>query len=159
MTELGSITDRGTVRIERTYPVDADVLWTYLTTRDGLNSWMADGEIGPERAYLRFHDNPEYPIEGAVLVWEPPHVVELEWNGGTTQPGGSVVRFELTPGEGGTLLSLTHSRVSGPDAALDFASGWHFHLDTLTAVAAGAEPPADRQTWDDLRAQYLTLTR
>jgi uncharacterized protein YndB with AHSA1/START domain len=154
MTNLRTITDHGTVRLERVYPVDADTLWSYLTTKDGLSRWIADGEIGPERVHLVFHDNPDYPITGTILVWEPPHVVELEWNGGPSQPEGSVVRFELTPADDGTRLLLTHSRITRPDAAPDFAAGWHFHLDTLQSVALGTEPPSDRATWDDLRAHY-----
>lgn len=153
MTDLGTITS-GTVRLERMYPVDVDTLWSYLTAKDGLSRWIADGEIGPEGVHLVFHDNPEYPITGKVLVWEPPHVAEFEWNGGPTQPVDSVVRFELTAADGGTRLVLTHSRITDPGATPDFAAGWHFHLDTLAAITTGSEPPADRITWDELHMQY-----
>ena len=89
-----------------------------------------------------------------MLVWEPPRVAEFEWNGGSTQPQDSVVRFELTPEPGGTRLVLTHARITNPGAGLDFASGWHFHLDTLTALTNGTDPEADRVTWEELHTQY-----
>ncbi|TCO23288.1 uncharacterized protein YndB with AHSA1/START domain [Kribbella steppae] len=155
MTNLGTITSRGTVRLERVYPVDTGTLWSYLTTKDGLSRWIADGEIGPERVSLVFHDNPDYPITGAVLVWEPPQVAEFEWNGGSTQPQDSVVRIELTPEENGTRLVLTHSRITDPTDAPDFAAGWHFHLDTLDSLVLGTQPPTDRPTWDHLHAHYV----
>jgi Activator of Hsp90 ATPase homolog 1-like protein len=84
----------------------------------------------------------------------PPNLVEFEWTGGPTQPAGSRVRFELTAEGESTRLILTHSRTSAP-AAPDFAAGWHYHLDTLSFLIEGAEPPADRPTWQQLRGHYL----
>jgi hypothetical protein len=49
---------------------------------------------------------------------------------------------------------LTHTRLTDPAGIPDFGAGWHFHLDTLAAVAVGAEPPADRTTWEELRVRY-----
>jgi uncharacterized protein YndB with AHSA1/START domain len=47
MTELGTITDGHTVRLERVFPVSADQLWAYLTTAEGLRRWIADGRSDP----------------------------------------------------------------------------------------------------------------
>ena len=158
MTDLGTITG-GVVRLERRFPVDVQTLWSYLTSKDGLSRWIADGEIGPDGVDLVFHDNPAYPISGKTLAWEAPRLAEFEWNGGPTQPEGSVVRFELTPEQDGTRLVLTHSRITNAGAGPDFAAGWHFHLDTLTAVATGAEVPAERVTWDELHTRYGDTVR
>jgi uncharacterized protein YndB with AHSA1/START domain len=156
MTELGTIT-AGTARLERVYPVDVDTLWTYLTAPEGLSRWMADGEIGADGVHLVFHDNPDDPINGKTLVWDPPQVAEFEWTGGPTQRTGSVVRFEVTAVPGGARLVLTHTRNARPGSAADFAAGWHFHLDTLDALIAGVEAPADRATWDELSKHYQEL--
>ncbi|MFT4028700.1 MAG: SRPBCC family protein [Protaetiibacter sp.] len=146
------VLDGHTVRFQRLFPVTVEQLWAYLTSADGLTRWIADGEIGPSRASLRFHDNGSR-IDGDVLIWQPPTVVEFEWNGGPTQAGGSRVRFELSETAEGSQLVLTHSRVV-PSTAPDFAAGWHRHLDTLSAVVAGTEPAEDRPSWDELRQHY-----
>ena len=70
-------------------------------------------------------------IDGAVLAWEPPSLVEFEWEGGPTQARGSRVRFELSPDGAGSRLVLTPQ----PDGR-----------------------PAGRPAWDDLREHYVALT-
>jgi len=58
------------------------------------------------------------------------------------------------PAESGARLVITHTRITQPGAGPDFAARWLFHLDTLAAITAGSEPPADRATWDELHTQY-----
>jgi uncharacterized protein YndB with AHSA1/START domain len=152
MTQLGTITDGHTVRLERVFPVSPDQLWAYLTTPDGLRRWMAEGQIGPERAELRFLDNGSL-ISGPVSAWDPPRLVEFAWTGGSTQPSGSRVRFELSAEDGGTRLVLTHTLITG-QAAASFAAGWHRHLDTLGCLAEGSAPGPGRPSWDQLYETY-----
>jgi uncharacterized protein YndB with AHSA1/START domain len=152
LTGYAAISDDGTVRLERAFPIPVDQLWAYLTTADGLRRWIADGQIGPDRARLRFADNGSV-IDGAVTAWEPPSLVEFAWDGGPTQPHGSRVRFELSADGAGSRLVLTHSRTASQTAP-DFAAGWHRHLDTLGYLAQGAQPPAGRPTWQDLQHHY-----
>jgi uncharacterized protein YndB with AHSA1/START domain len=155
VSDLGSIVNGDTVRLERDFPFTADKLWAYLTAPDGLRAWIAEGDIGPERAELRFLDDGS-EIAGGVTAWDPPHVVEFEWNGGPTQATGSRVRFELIAAAAGTRLVLTHSRANRA-AVLDFAAGWHVHLDTLGFLAERVVPAVNRSTWTDLRERYLNL--
>jgi uncharacterized protein YndB with AHSA1/START domain len=154
MTELGTITGGHTVRLERVFPLSAGQLWAYLTSAEGLRRWIAEGHIGPEEAELRFPDNGD-AITGPVWAWDPPRLVEFGWTGGTTQPAGSRVRFELTAEGAGTRLILTHTKITG-QAAADFAAGWHRHLDTLGYLAEGSSPQPDRPTWDQLHERYLS---
>ena len=153
MTDYGEISDDGTVRLERAFPIPVDQLWAYLTTPDGLRRWIAEGQIGPDRAWLRFADNGSL-IDGAVIAWEPPSLVEFAWEGGPTQAHGSRVRFELSADGDGSRLILTHSRTAS-QAAPDFAAGWHRHLDTLGYLTRGTQPPAGRPAWQDLHEHYL----
>jgi DNA-binding transcriptional ArsR family regulator len=84
---------------------------------------------------------------------DAPCLVEFDWTGGPNQLQASRVRFELTAEGTYTRLVLTHTRdidAAGPD----FAAGWHGHLDTLTALAAGAQTAPDRPTWDQLYRRY-----
>jgi len=81
---------------------------------------------------------------GRVLEWNPPWSYEYEWNvpPGPNLPGGeaSVVRWELTPTEGGTLLVLTHRKLTRATAQV-FARGLPVFLDRLTARMDGTPPP------------------
>jgi uncharacterized protein YndB with AHSA1/START domain len=155
VSTFATIVENNTVRLERVFPISVEQLWVYLTTPEGLRRWIAEGEIGPERAQLKFLDNGSF-TEGAVTAWEPPNLVEFNWTGGPTQPEGSRVRFELNAEGIDSRLVLTHTRVVA-DAAASFAAGWHRHLDTLEFLADGVEPSPERPTWADLNLHYLGL--
>jgi uncharacterized protein YndB with AHSA1/START domain len=97
----------------------------------------------------------EYPngvhATGRVLEWNPPHTYEYEWNlpPGAYRPGGeaSIVRWELSPRDGGTLLVMTHRKLSRPTAET-FVRGFVVLLDRLSAYLDGMplpEPPWARQ--------------
>jgi uncharacterized protein YndB with AHSA1/START domain len=81
---------------------------------------------------------------GRVLEWRPPRVYAYEWNvdPGPTLPNGeaSIVRWELTPSEGGTLLVLTHQRLTRPTAEI-FVRGLRVFLDRLSAHLDGEPLP------------------
>jgi uncharacterized protein YndB with AHSA1/START domain len=81
---------------------------------------------------------------GRVLEWQPPRMYEHEWNltPGPNRPDGefSIVRWELTPAEGGTLLVLTHRKLTRPTAEV-FARGLRVFLDRLSAHLGGAPMP------------------
>lgn len=151
MTELGTITDGHTVCLERVFPVSVAQLWAYLTTPDGLSRWLAEGQIGPDRVSLRFPGTGL--VEGPVTAWDPPRLVEFGWEGGTTQPHGSLVRFELAAEGGGSRLVVKHTRITG-EAAPDFAAGWHWHLDALGYISHGDTVDPDRLSWAGLYDRY-----
>jgi hypothetical protein len=82
-------------------------------------------------------------MTGRILVWDPPHVFEHEWNQAIVEPG--VVRYELTPDGDGTLLTFTHRGLGIPNAN-GFRPGTQAFLDRLEAHLDGRQPPnwADR---------------
>jgi hypothetical protein len=85
-------------------------------------------------------------MSGRILVWEPPRVLEHEWN----QPGIdiSLVRYELEADAGETILKLTHRRSVAPGTTGGRA-GWHAYLDRLTAYLDGLSVPS----WSERRAE------
>jgi uncharacterized protein YndB with AHSA1/START domain len=75
-------------------------------------------------------------VTGKVLEWRPPRTYEYELHvpSGRGDPEGeaSVIRWELTPAEGGTLLVMTHRRLTR-EAASGVARAFPGFLDRLTA--------------------------
>jgi uncharacterized protein YndB with AHSA1/START domain len=158
MDELGELRHDGdyrSVRFERRYAAGPEAVWAALTDPAQLRRWLAEAvtfenEAGGSVA-LRFGDEPEQVVQGSILVYEPPRLLEYEWHWrGQTS---SSVRFELTADSDGTLLVLDH-RGLPRDAATGYAAGWHAYLDRL-----GAEFGGNAATWDERFADLLPRYR
>ncbi|PTX96599.1 ATPase [Opitutus sp. ER46] len=146
----------GEVRLVRTLPGPIERVWEYLTDPDKRSRWFAGGPMEPRAGgkmelYFRHanlapdevppegyreHHDPGTRMSGAVLRWEPPHVLSYTFG------SSSDVTFELTTQGEDVLLVVTH-RSRGEDLAsiAEFASGWHIHLDHLWAQLAAAPRP------------------
>jgi uncharacterized protein YndB with AHSA1/START domain len=135
-----SITFRRLVR----HPIHE--VWEAITDPKQLAIWsMATIRRDDEnRATLEM----DYPngirATGRVLEWAPPRAYEYEWNlaPGPHRPSGeaSVVRWELSPVEGGTLLVMTHRKLSRGMASV-FVRGLPVMLDRLAAQLDGVPLP------------------
>jgi hypothetical protein len=81
---------------------------------------------------------------GRVLPWNPPTTYEYEWNlpAGPGRPKGeaTIVRWELSPIDEGTLAVMTHRRMSRPLAEV-FVRGVPTLLDRLVAHLDGRPMP------------------
>jgi len=134
--EIATLTFRRLLR----HPIE-DV-WAAITDPKELEVWFMvkvrrddarDGRLEME------HPN-GVRATGRVLEWNPPRAYEYEWNlsPGPNLPHGeaSVVRWELSPREGGTLLVMTHRKLSRPTAEI-FARGFRAFLDRLSAHLDG----------------------
>ena len=98
--ERGVLVDAGTVRFERLLPGPIDLVWKYLTTRELLTTWLADGDIDPlpgEPIDLE-QDVDGLPIRnagkvhGVVTRAEPPRLLAFTWDfiaGDETREPGS----------------------------------------------------------------------
>jgi hypothetical protein len=83
-----------------------------------------------------------------MLVYEPPSVLEFRW-------GNDILRFELQPVDGGTLLTFVDTFDELGRAARD-AAGWHVCLDDLAAHLDGQVvlgPAAER--WPTVHEEYV----
>jgi uncharacterized protein YndB with AHSA1/START domain len=67
-----------------------------------------------------------YDHHGEVVEINPPYVLEYTWLASWhPDPNhGTIVRWELTPTETGTILKVTHSKLAALDLAKDYAQGW-----------------------------------
>ena len=126
---------RPAVRLERRLPDPPEAVWQALTDRDQLKAWfpcdviVADGrwEAGAAITFTFPSDVMDMTMTGEVLEADAPHRLAFTW-------GEEVLRFELAPADGGTLLILVDELP--PNAAARNAAGWDACLDRL----AGLEP-------------------
>lgn len=158
---LDQRSDRHCLRFERQLAHSPQRVWQALTDDGELATWFPariDGAREPG-APLSFIFPPvagQVPAdsteEGAVmtgemLVFDPPSVLEYMWD-------VDLLRWELEPRDGGTLLTFTHIFDDKRRGARD-AAGWDICLASLSALLAKrvAEPFTDERH-ADLFAHY-----
>jgi uncharacterized protein YndB with AHSA1/START domain len=151
-----------TLRIERDLPGPIERVWSYLTTADGMERWIARCEIpsvvGAEFSW-QWSGETGGRFDGRVRVFDPPHVLEYAWVE-TGAPSGavrdSIVRFELQPRGDRVHLRLLHTALPDTnDARTSFGTGWHAHVDVLEAVLSGIDGPDANARYDVLEPFYL----
>jgi uncharacterized protein YndB with AHSA1/START domain len=148
LTDAQLITDgpRPAVRFERHLPDPPAVVWQALTEREQLKAWfpcdvvVSGGHWRPGAA-ISFIFGPDMTITGEVLHVEEPRLLAYSW-------GEDILRFELSPHDGGTRLVLFDE--VPPNAAARNAAGWEECLNLL----AGADP--EPQAWRPRFAGYAT---
>jgi uncharacterized protein YndB with AHSA1/START domain len=167
MNDFGTITEAGTIRFERLLPGPIERVWAYLTESDKRGKWLASGAVEPRvggRVELHFRHADLSPQKepipdkykqlecGAsftahVTRCEPPRLLSHTW------ADGSEVTFELTSQGGGTLLVLTHRRLTS-DIMSSVAGGWHTHLGILIDHLSGRTPQPFWSTHAPLEGEY-----
>ncbi len=111
-----------------------EVVWEALTDPDQLQEWApfdASGSLAQQgtRVTLSTAKAPTpMSSETVVLRADRPRLLEYTW-------GGSDLRWELAPHEGGTRLTL-HTRIDRRYIAMG-AAGWHLCVDVLQQYIAG----------------------
>jgi uncharacterized protein YndB with AHSA1/START domain len=129
---------RPAVRLERHLPDPPSIVWLAITDREQLRSWFpCDVEVVGGQwkvgAAITFRFPPEVidiTLTGEVLAVDEPNALAFSW-------GDEILRFELSPTDGGTNLVLVNE-LSASIAARN-AAGWEVCLDRLT----GLDPPPD----------------
>lgn len=152
--------DQASLYFERFLKHSPERIWRALTDPGELRQWymaeaLIDGRPGGSVDLVtgpaRFH------WTGKILTWEPHSVFEYEMNTPPHPhlPNGeqTVVRYELVPSEGGTLLRVSHSRLSR-STALGFAPGSHAFLDRLKAHLDDAALPNWMQRYEEVKSGY-----
>jgi uncharacterized protein YndB with AHSA1/START domain len=145
-----------TLRFERRLAHAIEAVWSAITDPAQRNQWMGATTIDARAGgFVETTPNgPPYPperttVRGRILVWDPPHVFEHEWQQQILGTRGGVVRYELSRDGDGTLLRFTHRGLSVPGAK-GFHPGTHAFLDRLAAQLAGQPLP-------DWQQRYLEI--
>ncbi len=161
-----AVTEPATLTIRRLLPAPVERVWAYLTEAELRRRWLADGamtlsegaafELVWRNDSLSSAADPrpegfpeEHRMASRIIEVRPP--VRLVFSWGTA--GGSVA-FDLSPAEGGTLLTVTHRRLAERDAMLSVSAGWHIHLDVLAARLAELPLPSFWSAWKALKSEY-----
>jgi len=164
MARRGTRTTEGefsTLTFRRVYPHAPERVWDAIATPEGLRGWLLcthadiDGHVGGR--FDLVSGPPGYPSTGKILAWQPPQLLEYEWNVAPVpeMPRGerAIFRYELTPLATSTELVVTYRRIS-TQTARGFLPGLHAFLDRLEAQLAGAPLPDWLQRFGELRSEY-----
>jgi uncharacterized protein YndB with AHSA1/START domain len=142
---------RPAIRLERHVTDPPSVAWQALTERERLRSWfpcdvVVSGGRWEPGAAITFLFPPEVidiTLAGQVLEVDQPNLLAFTW-------GEEMLRFELSPEDGGTRLVLINKL--SPDAAARNAAGWDACLDHLSGLPA--DPGAWKARFDAYAAEF-----
>ncbi|MFN3536696.1 MAG: SRPBCC family protein [Brevundimonas sp.] len=153
----GVLSDPTTLTIRRLLTAGIDRVWAYLTESDLRRKWFAAGDmpahVGDAIELVWRNNELTYPPgrapEGAgdenrmqtrITELDPPRRLAIAWGDGD-------VTFDLAEQDGGVLLTLIHTGITDRAKLMNFAPGWHMHLDLLQARLANTTPEA---FWDGI---------
>jgi uncharacterized protein YndB with AHSA1/START domain len=149
-TGLGSLRvdrEKATMMFQRRLSHSPAVVWKAITDPAEFSKWhLTDASIDGRVGGLVRLNRPvqRFEVTGKVLTWDPPRVFEHEWKvaPGPFSPSGedSIIRWELTPDRGGTVLTLSHRNLTRKFASI-YIAGTHAFLDRLGAQLDGRPLP------------------
>lgn len=105
---------RCSVRLTRRYAASAEEVWAALTEPESVRRWFGSTHEG---------------LPGRVRASNPHELLELVWQ---SEGDESVVRFELTENERGTVLVLDHSLIE-ESIGMAYLQRWTHALDRFDA--------------------------
>jgi len=138
------------------------IVFDALTTPAGIAGWWGpdDGPVvaaevdlrvdGRYRVRFRMLDATEHESSGRYLEVRRPERLAMTWRwlGGEEDPGESHLAFDLRPVEGGTELTLTHSRLHDEVTQASHEDGWRGSLDKMERLFASADGGVPAQVTD-----------
>jgi uncharacterized protein YndB with AHSA1/START domain len=150
--------DHAIMTFRRRLPHPIDVVWAALTDPAQRGAWFGQTVIDPRPGGTidMVPSDPPAAVEakrltGRILVWDPPHVLEHEWQQRIVEDG--VVRYELAEDGDGTLLTFTHRGLSVRNAQ-GFIPGTHAFFDRLDAHLDGTRLPDWSRRYAELAPAY-----
>ncbi len=137
------------------HPVDR--VWKALTSEAELIQWWGEAAVDLTEGgtfTLRWRNTDEQGntavMHATITGLDPPRLLEL------TGDLHGVLRWELRPEPGGTLLTFSSTLDLPAAYRTKVLAGWHWHLDALAGALDGR--PADLAGvtgWDQVHAGYL----
>jgi uncharacterized protein YndB with AHSA1/START domain len=149
---LHALDDRWQLEFSRTLTYPPEEVWRVLTDPRRMRGWFpaeiqGDREPGARLRFV-FPDDPGPASHGVMKAFESPSLLEFRWD-------EDLLRFEVTPAEGGTVLRLTDTFDELGKAAREGA-GWHTCLDMLEFELSGDDPPWNpAERWEQIHDSYV----
>ncbi|MBL8611984.1 MAG: SRPBCC domain-containing protein [Myxococcales bacterium] len=153
--------EHATLTFHRVYPHEASRVWDAISTPEGLRDWLlcshalVEGRVGGR--FEMVSGPAQYRSSGKVLAWDPPRLLEYEWNVEPVpeMPRGerAIFRWELAPEGGSTRVTVTYRRITR-DTARGFLPGMHAFLERLEAQLDARALPDFLERFAALRAEY-----
>lgn len=149
--------DTATITFKRRLSYAIETVWAALTEPEQRAKWFGATTIDLQTKMIEMTaDGPPAPpdkrhVHGRILVWDPPHVLEHEWQQSIVEQ--STVRYELTADGAETILTLIHRGLSVQNAK-GFIPGLHAYLDRLEAQLAGADLPNWMRRYGEVAPAY-----
>lgn len=143
---------RWQLRFTRTLAHPRPKVWRAVTEPEHLAHWFPttiDGErVAGAALRFTFPNDVASPMEGVMVACEPESLIEFAW-------GPEIIRIELEPVSGGTLLTLLDTLEERGKAARDGA-GWHACLAALEMALAGDDDARERMdVWHEVHPHYV----
>jgi uncharacterized protein YndB with AHSA1/START domain len=158
--ELGVYRSEGesvALRFQRAYDATPEEVWDAVTEPESIRRWLfAEAVVEPRvGGVFQLVWSDEESAGGAVLSWEPPSLLEVEWNEGESR---TILRIEIVASNGGAVLVLDHRNLT-VDIAVGLGAGWHSHLEALGEALAGREVSEERwhPRYVALRPEYEAI--
>ena len=143
---------RAVLRFERRLAHSVDRVWAAVSQPAEMEAWLAfkarlDPAVGGQISLWLGDSTSDSPVyDGRVTVFDPPHVLEAK------MADGSVLRFEVTPTDDGSVLVFTDTRPVGERSRNSVLAGWHLRMDYLGPALDGE--PADWLAIDGRRDEH-----
>lgn len=113
---------------------DAGELQRWFTSPEcPVKSWQMDARVGgcysyaTQKGSMVVNGVSEFECHGEIVECDPPRVLAYSWiaNWHDDPKSRTMVRWELTPKQGGTYVKVTHSGLASlPVARKDYSGGW-----------------------------------
>jgi uncharacterized protein YndB with AHSA1/START domain len=163
--DYATLMQSDTVRLQRWLPGPIERVWGYLTDGALRRQWLAAGdmplEVGATFELIWRNDEltdppgrkpagfgTEHLMQSRITELDPPRRIAFTWD------GSGDVSFELSPGNGRVLLTVTHRRLRDRGMMLMVGAGWHMHLDVLVARFTGGSTEPFWDGWSRLKDEY-----
>ena len=123
-------------------------VWRALTTSELIAEWLMQNDFAPKVGHrFTFRATPVPGWSGItnceVLEVDDPRLLSSRWGDGSESDSGlvTVVTWNLTPQEGGTLVRMEHSGFRPADEAgyRGMCGGWPRIVELLDKVAGGLD--------------------
>jgi uncharacterized protein YndB with AHSA1/START domain len=158
---------RSTIRFERRLAHPIERVWEAITDPAQVIRWWgkldSDMAEGGNFSLLWLNEGDEGEnsgFRGTLTEFDPPRVLETRgvW-GAEGEAWGetpTLLRFELEPQGGGTILRFTNTLELPEEFATKTPAGWHWHLDALAGVLEGAPDRnlASVEGWEPVHEAY-----